>query len=53
MINIFFTKILMLEITSRNGLIGWYKKYQIMKNDIQKSYGDLNYTNYCKFINIK
>ncbi len=26
----FFTKMLMLEITSRKGLIGWYKKYKTM-----------------------
>lgn len=49
----FFTKILMLEITSRKGFIGWYKKYKTMGKEIKEFYGDLTYENYCKYINSK
>lgn len=43
----------MLEITSRKGLIGWYKKYKLMCKEIIENYGDLTYENYCKYINSK
>ena len=45
----FFTKILILEIASRRGLIGCYKRYKAMSEEIRR-YGDLTYENYCKCI---
>lgn len=47
----FFTKILMIEISSRLGFIGCIKRYQVMSEEIKKIYGELNYENYCKYIN--
>lgn len=49
--NNFFTKILMLEISTRLGFIGSIKRYQVMGQEIKKIYGELNYENYCKYIN--
>ena len=49
----FYTKILMLEITSRKGLICWYRKYKTMGKEIRENYGGLTYENYCKYINSK
>jgi hypothetical protein len=49
----FFTKILILEITSRSGPIGWRKKYKAMIKEIRYAYGKLTYENYCKHIRIK
>lgn len=42
----FFTKILMIEISTRLGIIGSIKRYQIMSQEIKKTYGELNYENY-------
>jgi hypothetical protein len=48
-----FTKLLLLEISSRCGFIGWYKKYKTMKKEIIEFYAELSYENYCKYITNK
>ena len=45
-----FTSCLMIEINTRNGLFGWYKKYKSIGENIRKEYGEITYENYVKYI---
>ena len=48
-----FTKILILELATRNGFIGFHKKYKTIKKEIIEIYGKLSYENYCNYVNNK
>lgn len=47
---IFFTKLLMIELSTRNGFIGSYNRYKNMGKSICTKYGSLTYDNYLKFV---
>jgi hypothetical protein len=49
----FFTKLLILEITSRNGLRTWRNEYKTLLKNIKDSYDYLSYNNYCKYMRLK
>jgi len=43
----------MVEINTRDGLFGWYKKYKNMGCKIRKEYDEITYENYVKYIQSK